>query len=357
MIISNFTYIIHHQTEERTLMANRETPISALGSDITPVGSFFVRSHFPVPSVDRSSWRLSVTGDVGQAQEFSYADLRKMPQRTVRVTMECAGNGRTGFTEVAPGEVRWGPGAVSTASWTGVPLSLLLQRAGVKNGANQVIAEGADEGPEPGSTKTMNFSRRLSLEKAMSDGTILALKMNGKVLQTEHGAPARLIVPGWYAMASVKWVKALRVLSGEPFSVFFNDTKYVYVKEKDGQEVREPVTELRVKALITEPLDGESAPVGSQLIIRGKAWSGASNIVGVQIDLGEGWEDAEVDPQTGGRYAWTGWRKKWVPKSKGSVTIAVRAADHTGSVQPLEPMPNKYQYGYNAVHRIRIDVV
>jgi DMSO/TMAO reductase YedYZ molybdopterin-dependent catalytic subunit len=350
-------YIIHRQTAtERTLMANRETPISALGADITPIGSFFVRSHFPVPTVDRSGWRLSVGGDVDEAQEFSYAALRKMPQRTVRVTMECAGNGRTGFKEVAEGELRWGIGAVSTASWTGVPLSLILEKAGIKKGANQIVAEGADEGPEPESTKTMNFMRRLSIDKAMAEGTILALKMNGEDLQTQHGAPARLIVPGWYAMASVKWVKAIRVLSGEPFSVFFNDTKYVYVKEKDGREVREPVTELRVKALITTPLDGESTPVGRPLIIRGKAWSGASHIIGVQIDFGEGWEDADVDPQTGGRYAWTGWRKKWVPQSKGSVTIAARATDQTGSVQPLEPMPNKYQYGYNAVHRICIDV-
>jgi len=338
-------------------MANRETPISALRTDITPVDLFFVRSHFPVPGVDRSSWRLSVKGEVDEAQEFSYSTLRRMPQRTVRVTMECAGNGRTGFKEVATGELRWGLGAVSTASWTGVPLSLILEKAGVKKGANQVIAEGADEGHEPGTTKMMNFTRRLSIEKAMEDGTILALKMNGKVLETQHGAPARLIVPGWYAMASVKWVKAIRVLSGEPFSVFFNDTKYVYVKEKDGMEVKEPVTELRVKALITDPLDGGSAPMGSPLIIRGKAWSGSSNIVGVQIDLGNGWEDADVDPQTSGRYAWTGWRKKWVPRSRGSVTISVRAADRTGDMQPFEPMPNKYQYGYNAVHRIRIDIV
>ena len=338
-------------------MANRETPISALGTDITPVDLFFVRSHFPVPVVDRSSWRLSVGGEVDEAQEFTYADLRNMPQRTVSVTMECAGNGRTGFKEAAAGELRWGLGAVSTATWTGVPLSHILEKVGVKKGANQVIAEGADEGPEPGTTRTMNFTRRLSIEKEMEDGTIIALEMNGKVLETQHGAPARLIVPGWYAMASVKWVRSLRLLSGEPFSVFFNDTKYVYVREKDGQEVREPVTELRVKALITEPLDGGSARVGSPLIIRGKAWSGSSNIVGVQIDLGDGWEDADVDPQTSGRYAWTGWKKEWVPKSKGNVTIAVRAADHKGSIQPLEPMPNKYQYGYNAVHRIRIDVV
>ena len=151
-----------------------------------------------------------------------------------------------------------------------MPLSFILEKAGVKKGANQVLAEGADEGPEPGTTRTMNFTRRLSIEKAMEDGTIIALEMNGMVLETQHGAPARLIVPGWYAMASVKWVKALGARSGEPFSVFFNDTKYVYVKEKDGQEVKEPVTELRVKALITEPLDGESGPGGASADLQGE---------------------------------------------------------------------------------------
>jgi DMSO/TMAO reductase YedYZ molybdopterin-dependent catalytic subunit len=329
---------------------NIETPLSELNSEFTPNQSFFVRTHFPIPVVDAESWQLTVEGEVDRTLHLSYKVLSGMPRRTVAATLECAGNGRMGFKDVAPAELAWGNGAVSTAVWAGFPLRDLLEKAGISRDANQVVVEGEDAGPEPGSEKTIYFVRSLPLEKALDSDTIIALTMNGKTLTTAHGFPARLIVPCWYAMASVKWVKRVRVLSGEPFKAYF-DTKYVYAMEQGVV----PVTEMRVKSLVTSPLNGAVAYTGKFVLITGKAWSGAGAIKRVDISVGDKWTEAQFD-QPMGRYTWATWRISWTPMEVADVEISARATDMTGNSQLVEPMQNRYQYGYNALHTIGVHV-
>jgi DMSO/TMAO reductase YedYZ molybdopterin-dependent catalytic subunit len=175
--------------------------------------------------------------------------------------------------------------------------------------------------------------------------------MNGNPLPRHHGYPARLIVPGWYGMASVKWVKEIEVISDEAFRAFFNGKKYVYIIDKE--EV--PVTDVRVKSLVTYPADGDMVEMRKPVAILGKAWSGDGLIERVEVCIEGRWIEAMLE-QPMGRYAWTTWRAIWTPNEETEFTISVRATDEKGNVQPNQPELNQYQYGYNALHRIRVRV-
>jgi DMSO/TMAO reductase YedYZ molybdopterin-dependent catalytic subunit len=335
---------------------NGEAPLAELRAPMTPVAAFFVRSHFPVPQIDASKWRLVVEGLVGERHEFTYGELREMSRATVVATLECAGNGRRGFKVPAQGELQWGPGAVGTARWSGVTMRAVLERCRMDKSATELVIEGSDSGNVVGVADPIRFSRSLPLHKALHRDTIIALQMNRRRLTPDHGYPARLVVPGWYGMASVKWLSRITVVSGGPYNAFFNGVKYVYVREEDGREVTEPVREVRVKSLITHPLDGDSVRMGEPVTIAGRAWSGSGKISSVEVDLGKGWEKATTEGAEAGRFAWVAWRKRWVPDRRGEVAISARATDEGGSTQPLEPMENRFQYGYNAAQRVRVRV-
>src|SRR5450432_1170001 len=183
---------------------NLEMPFSTLSGFTTPNESFYVRCHFPIPEIAASDWCLRIEGDVEAPFELDYEELLRMESRTLAATLECAGNNRN-FLEQKVKGVQWGLGAVGNASWTGVLLSAILDRARVKTGAVEVILEGADEGEianPPRPAGRIRFARSLPLEKARN-GALLAHSMNGEKLSPSHGFPLRAIVPGWYAMASV----------------------------------------------------------------------------------------------------------------------------------------------------------
>jgi DMSO/TMAO reductase YedYZ molybdopterin-dependent catalytic subunit len=336
---------------------NAEAPLRSLRSAVTPVSSFFIRSHFATPRVKLSEWSLKVGGEVEKARAFGYADLLAMPTRTVTATMECAGNGRRGFRTAAEGELRWGSGAIGTARWTGVPLRAVLERCGLKVGATEVVAFGADSGKVRGVSESISFSRSLPLEKALQEDTVVALRMNGRRLPAEHGYPARLLVPGWYGMASVKWLDSIEVISGDAYRAFFNGVKYVYVEEKHGKETATPVSELRVKSLVTNPSEGDRLELGSVVRVTGRAWSGSGRVSRVEVDFGDGWERAQLGPRPEGRFEWVEWSAEWTPKRRGKAVLSARATDEKGNVQPLEPWDNKLQYGYNAVAMVSVTVV
>jgi DMSO/TMAO reductase YedYZ molybdopterin-dependent catalytic subunit len=331
---------------------NCETPISTLSRAITPNNLFYVRTHFPIPSVKSSDWRLAVEGIVDTPIQLSLNDLRKLKQRTVTVTLECAGNTRSLF-RIPSKELQWGRGAVGTARWSGVPVCELLEKAGLGRVVREVIFEGADRGEEPGSSRAISFTRSLPLRKAMDPDTIVALRMNDKPLPQEHGHPARLIVPGWYAMASVKWLNRM-VVSSKPFKGFFQTTKYVYERPHARRPVSSPIRELRVKSLITRPLDGEVLEK-RPMNIRGVAWSGKNRISKVEISLNRRQHAATLLPSPR-RYAWTPWKIGWTPSRSGTFTISVRATDEKGNTQPIKPIPDRYQYGYNAIDKVRVRV-
>src|SRR6266516_599582 len=201
---------------------NLEMPFSSLDQFITPTEAFYVRTHFPIPKIDKRDWRLRVEGNVEKPFELGYEDLLRMQSRTIAVTLECAGNNRN-FLEPKVKGVQWGLGAVGTAEWTGVPLSILLDRAGVKPEAVEVILEGADGGEleDPKSPAgELKFARSIPLTKARND-VLLAYKMNGNDLPPQHGFPVRAIVPGWYAMASIKWLQRI-IVTDRPFNGYYH---------------------------------------------------------------------------------------------------------------------------------------
>src|SRR3954451_7018983 len=265
---------------------NAETPIADLaGGAVMPTRHFYLRDHFATPKLDGERYRLSVGGLVQRPFEVSLRELHNLPSESRVVTLECAGNGRSSFEPAVPGEP-WGLGAVSTAEWTGVPLVELLDRAGVQPGARDIIFRGADCGSVAGVDAPVRFERSLPFDRIHDSGALLAYAMNGEPLSAPHGYPLRLIVPGWYAVASVKWLTEI-VVSDRAFDGYFQTTKYWYEWVKDGGEEREPVALLNVRALIVAPGSGMSLPRG-ETAIRGVAWSGVAGVAKVEVSLNDG---------------------------------------------------------------------
>ncbi len=275
---------------------NLEMPFTALDGFITPTERFYVRSHNPVPELDAESWRLAVEGDVDHPFSIDLAELAAMPARTIVATMECAGNGRA-FLEPQRDGAQWESGAVGNVEWSGVPLSSLLARAGVRAGACEVILIGADLGEikaPPRPAGKIHFSRSLPLDKA-NDDVLLALHMNGHALQTSHGFPLRAVVPGWYGMAAVKWLTRI-VVTSRPYQGYYQTIDYAYWERGSTSPTLLPITEMRVKAQIARPAFAEAVPAGRPYRVHGAAWTGAATITRVEVstDGGRSWSDARL---------------------------------------------------------------
>jgi len=326
---------------------NVESARRALGAYLTPAADRFVRSNFAVPRLRLRDHRVRVGGLVQQPLHLDVEELRSLPQRTVTVTTECAGNGRTDLSPLPPGEP-WQGGAVSTARWTGVALPLLLERAGIRPGAMEVLATGADSGPV--ALGHAAYARSVPLATALDPDTIVALEMNGRPLLAAHGAPVRLVVPGWYGMASVKWLSQLEVV-GERFAGYFQSHRYVY---REPGKAPEPVTRMRVKSMFTAPLDGSRVEMGP-LRVGGFAWSGTGRIARVEVAFagGEEWIEARLAAD-GESHAWRGWELIWTPPWRGRHVLRCRATDDAGNVQPDAGRWNELGYGANGVQSIAV---
>jgi DMSO/TMAO reductase YedYZ molybdopterin-dependent catalytic subunit/glyoxylase-like metal-dependent hydrolase (beta-lactamase superfamily II) len=332
---------------------NREISDPSLIADvITPTAGFYVRSHFPTPSLDPGTWRLTVAGLVDRPLRLGLDDVRAMPARQLVVTLECAGNGRSTFDPPTEGEP-WQFGAVSTAEWTGVPLVDVLDLSGVAGGRH-VVLRGADRGPVDGVDEPVQYERGMTLADARQSTALLAYAMNGEDLLPRHGGPLRLIVPGWYGMASVKWLTEIDVVA-EPLDAYFQTTRYVYEYERDSGIEREPVDRQRVRSLITEPADGADLDAGD-VVVRGVAWSGAAPIAGVEVSVGAGpWQPAsKVDEPKD--HHWQRWEAAIRVDETGPTTVCARASDCAGRTQPERAEWNRFGYGGNAIHSVRVDV-
>src|SRR5215217_5083674 len=233
--------------EELQLAArNHALPLEALRYPITPIGLHYLLTHFDIPFVDPTTWRLEVGGLVERPVTLSLDELRARPARTLAVTLECAGNGRALTTPRASSQP-WLLEAVGTAEWTGTPLAPLLAEAGLAEEAVDVAFTGADHGIERGVEQ--DYARGLALADAMGEDVLLAYEMNGSPLPPQHGAPVRLVAPGWYGMAQVKWLREITVLE-QPFDGFQNVVAY---RLKQADEDGEPVTRIRPRALLQPP--------------------------------------------------------------------------------------------------------
>jgi DMSO/TMAO reductase YedYZ molybdopterin-dependent catalytic subunit len=334
---------------------NCETSIPALiGGVVMPNARFYVRNHFQIPTLDPAAFRLSVGGLVDRPMSLGVADLRQMPSRTLVVTLECAGNGRTGFNPPVDGE-KWDLGAVSTAEWTGVPLVEVLDRAGVRADAREVVFRGADGGTVDGHTEPIRFERSLRLDQTREAEVLLVYAMNGEPLPVQHGYPVRVIVPGWYAVASVKWLTEIEVID-RPFVGHYQTDKYQLEHEQEGRIVREPVTLQRVRALITEPVRDQEVACGD-LVVRGVAWSGAAPIERVEVSMNGGsWHEARVVSERK-RYSWQWWEIVSRVTEPGLINLRARATDLAGRTQPECAEWNRLGYGNNAIQQVPIRVV
>lgn len=316
---------------------NSETPLDSVRSWVTPNRLFFVRNHFNMPVIDLADWRLRVEGRVERPAVWTWDELTALPERTVFATVECAGNGRSFLQPRAQG-VQWGAGAIGHAEWTGVPLRLVLERAGLRPGALEVLVEGSDHGSEADHPEEMYFARGLPLAKALHPDTLLAVRMNGELLEPSHGYPLRLFVPGWYGVASVKWVRRIAVLD-RVFQGYFQTTKYTVRRRTPEGTAMVVVGPLAVKSEILRPRPDEVLGIGTNRVF-GVAWAGEEAVARVEVstDGGRVWNLAEmIGPRA--RYSWSLWEYLWEVAEPGAYTLLARATATDGQVQPLRPEP------------------
>jgi DMSO/TMAO reductase YedYZ molybdopterin-dependent catalytic subunit len=337
---------------------NLEYPFSALSDWLTPTDQFFVRNHFAVPRFDATTWRLTIDGAVNRPLALSLAELKRLPSRTLTAAVECAGNGRV-FYEPAREGLQWQSGAVGNAAWTGVPLAELIDRAGARKDAVEVVLIGADRGIVDGGKKTASpgevaFARSLPFAKARAEGTLLAYAMNDEPLTSEHGCPLRAVVPGWFGMAWVKWLAAIRIVD-RPFLGYWQGRDYFRWDRSLGEPNLVPLSTMQVKAQIARPVQGAQLSVGARTRIFGAAWSGEAGIREGQVSTNEGdaWQPARLlAPEI--PYAWRLWEYFWTPPEPGRYRLRCRAIDTMGNVQPKEQQSDRESYAANWVVPVEV---
>jgi DMSO/TMAO reductase YedYZ molybdopterin-dependent catalytic subunit len=334
-----------------------EMPPGGFGDFITPIENFFVRTHVAVPRVDLADWRLKVDGQVSEALTLTMDDIRRMPSFELIGVLECAGNGRANFDPPVAG-LQWANGAVGNGRWRGVRLADVLRRAGVKDGAVEVLFDGADV---PLGTMA-DFQRSIPLKKALDPNTILAYAMNGEDLPVKHGFPLRAVVPGWAGDSWTKWLSSIRVLTEEA-NGFWMKSAYLYPKNPAAPgavvaaDSMKPVTSLRVKSVIASPENGAHVAAGTNIVIRGAAWGGDAGriaAVDVSVDRGRTWKPSRLTGEST-PFGWRLWEFPWTLPDDGFHTVLARARDSSGDVQPFVPEWNPSGYLWNAVARLDLN--
>jgi sulfite oxidase len=334
--------------------ADLETPLGALGLPFTPNQLFFVRSHHGPPP-EGAAYALTVDGLGRDRLSLSLDELRSFPKTTLPAVLQCAGNGRAFFDPPVPG-AQWRRGAAGQAKWAGARLADVLARAGVDPRAKQVRLEGADR---PANPSTPAFVRSIPIERALDPTTLLAYEMNDAPLPRLHGAPVRLVVPGWVGDDWVKWLTHV-TLAAEEDPGFYMAKGYRVPDPPvaPGEPVKNPraMTVMPVKSIVAVPADGAQLPKGRHPVV-GVAWSGAAAIARVEVstDGGETFRDAVLDgPSAPG--AWRVWTSELVAKEPGELTVIVRATDASGATQPERTPWNPGGYLWNSIERVRVTV-
>jgi sulfane dehydrogenase subunit SoxC len=343
--------------EELQLAArNHGMPLEALRYAITPAGLHYLLIHYDVPDADEAEWELTVDGAVGRPLRLSLDDVRARPAVTMPVTLECAGNGRA-HLEPRPHSQPWLLEAVGTAEWTGTRLRDLLDEAGPAAETVEVVFEGADRGVEGGAAQ--QYARSLPVDETRREDVLVVHTMNGRPLLPQHGFPLRLVVPGWYGMASVKWLRRITAVT-QPFTGYQNAVAYRLRQSED--EPGEPLTRIEPRAIMIPPgipgfPDRERYLDAGPCTVEGRAWSGWGPVTRVEFstDAARTWAEAVLDPAPGAG-AWHGWRFAWNPEP-GTYVLCCRATDATGRSQPMHAQWNLGGYRNNAVQRVEVTVV
>ncbi|MFE1900151.1 sulfite oxidase [Streptomyces yangpuensis] len=346
--------------EELALAArNHGLPLEALRYEVTPPGLHYVLVHYDIPAADAHGWRLTVGGLVDTPLSLDLDALRAFPAVTRRVTMECAGNGRA-LLSPRPVSQPWLVEAVGTADWTGVPLGLVLEAAGVRPDAVEAVFTGADHGVERGVEQDYRRSLPLPYATGEDSGVLIAYAMNGRLLPPQHGYPLRLVVPGWYGMAHVKWLRDITLVDA-PFTGFQQSVAYRLRRSADDpDDPGEPVTRIAPRALMAPPgfpdfMSRTRVVHPGPVRLEGRAWSGHGAVARVEVSANDGltWAPAEVAAPGAHPWAWQAWSCEWTA-APGRHTLTVRATDSGGRTQPLEQPWNRGGFANNLVQRVPV---
>lgn len=299
-----------------------------LDSWITPNEKFFTIRHYAQPQIDQQAWRLQIHGLVQRPMTLSLADLKSRTSQDVAFTIECSGNHGFG----------WNFGLIGNAVWTGTSLAAVLREARPLPDGSEVVFYGTESGPEEvmGFPLTEQFARSMSLEEAMDHRNILCWGMNGEALPAKHGAPVRLIAPGWYGIANVKWLSRIEILD-RPFKGRYMAREYVTIREeeRDGQKM--------ARLTLVGPVNLKSAPakvtvLDGQYRIIAVAWGGPVTRVEVRIDDGP-WLPAMRETAGETEFTWSIWSLNWEQPAGGEHAITTRAIDVDGNIQPAKSEP------------------
>lgn len=344
---------------------NVETPVHLLDDDVTPSDIHFIRNNggMPMP-ISKADWRLTIDGEVNEPLELSYDQLMNdFEHVTLRLQLECGGNGRAGFNPLPRGNP-WTIGAIGNAEWTGVRVADILRRAGLKPSA--VYTGHYSYDPHlSGDPERQAISRGGPIAKMMDPHTIIALKMNGEDLPVAHGYPARIVAPGWAGSVSQKWVTRIEVLDREHTGAGMTGLSYrvprhpVAAGDEVAHEDMEVMGSMIVKSAITYPMAGTEVPAGRPFEVRGQAWAGDDWVTAleVSIDFGATWQPATVEPAPN-RYSWQRWRAQVSAPLTGYYEIWARATDNRARSQPMVvPGWNPRGYLNNSCHRIHVTAV
>ncbi|HKW64102.1 MAG TPA: molybdopterin-dependent oxidoreductase [Candidatus Acidoferrum sp.] len=340
-----------------------ETPRTYFQTAFTPNDAFYVRWHLSeTPNrVDLAEWKLKIEGNVNKPMALSLGELmEKFKPVSLAAVNQCSGNSRSRFQPRVPGG-QWGNGAMGNAMWTGVRLRELLDAAGIKEGSVQVQFQGLETGPGPKGSGSNVFLKSLELTDSVMEEAMVAYLMNGEPLPMLNGFPVRLVVPGYFATYWMKCLTWIRVLSA-PDENFWMKTGYRIPDAARGNTTPEamkaggvktvPITRMPVRSFLTSPDGSSKIPAGMRVTLRGVAFSGYGKIVKVDIseDGAKTWQEAQLGEDYG-RYSFRTWEARWTPKTAGNYTVAVRAADEKGNVQPDEPVWNPGGYLWNKIER------
>lgn len=333
---------------------NKETPIHFIRGGLTPPKYFYRRNHFTYPCISDQFYQLRVDGLVNVPTTFTFHEILSFASREVTTVLECAGNRRNHYNPKVYGE-QWGDGALSQGVWKGISLRELLAVTDIHDNATEIVFTGWDNGETDNVPGRYHFQRSLPLKTALDPDIIIAYAYNGHPIPLKHGHPLRLIVPRWYAMASVKWLKHITVMD-HSFEGPFQTMDYNYYPDPVTGVGKYPVTTMRVNSVIQQPLDGAVLKSGTHRV-EGIAWTGKGTItkVDVSFDNGATWAEAFLNSSVS-RYAWIEWSCLWQVSQPGTYTILSRAHDSLGRVQPLVGMWNRMGYGYNGASTVHVKV-
>lgn len=347
--------IVHQETP---LVA--EPPLDKLVGQITPIERFHILTIMadPLPEIAPQDWRLEADGEVERAVTLDFEQLKALPARTMAAVIECAGNSRNSVSPPLAASYL-NSGYVGNAVWTGAPLRLVLEEAGIKPEAVEVVLEAADRGTPGFAPGEVAYAKSIPLDKALHPDTLLVYEMNGEPLPREHGGPVRVLTPGWYGTYHVKWIKRVTVVD-QPFEGVFM-TKLWRIREREGGFVRPgSVTDVAVKSLIFAPAEGATLGTGTERAIRGAAWSGGRDIASVEVstDGGASWRFANLLPRSehGSVYAWRQWELVWQPSEPGTHVLMARATDTGGRAQPFAYDFDRNGFAVNHVQPVEVEV-